>query len=500
MEDMVSTAGALGSFMAELEHARRVARYYPGDHPAVREAVDRLTASGEALPSGEYLIQVRPRGFFVGDEELHRPGHPARRLSTELFAGGIVAVVLGPPIPADDLGPLVDAVAALPTRPGPEERTALLEAVDGLAGVELIPLDVTRFVFGSGKLGALAGRALWKTLVADLTGGALAASGEGGLDPQEMARLVEAAGDPTGFLELLVEHLLRLLGAAEERQAMVEGFGLIRATQEMIRALSPQRRSLAARLMVQHAAPPESLAAHLPEVLDPQLVLEATEALLEAGISVPTAVQRLVYQLAAPPGEASDPWRSRGVALDPQTVDRARLLLQRLPGLHHEPAPVEPLEENQPWHQSQPVTRAVQAAEGFRGKLEAGLSEVRVREELESLLELILDDNGGACGIDLRRRALESLADAYIEHLELGEFAAALRIAERLAGEDDDELLARLAGPEGLDVLLAALARWGKEHRRAVLAIANRIGERMVPAVLAKVAEERNLSVRKRLL
>ncbi len=495
-----TTAETLSSLLAALELARRVTRYYPEDHPAVREAVERLQASGEALPADEYLIQVRPRAFFVGEEELHRPGHPARRLATELFAGGIVALVLEPPISASDLGALVEAISALPARPGPQDRAALLEKVDGLDGVDMIPLDVTRFVFWSGKLSVFAGKALWKTLVTDLTGGALGSSGEGGLDPQEMAQLVEVAGDPTGFLALLVEHLLRLLGEAEERQAVVEGFGLIKAMEEMVQALSPERRSLAARLMVQHAAPPESLASRVPEVLEPALILEATESLLQAGIDVPIAVQRLVYQLAAPPGEAKDPWRSRGLTLEPDTVDRARVLLQRLPGLTLDSSAAQSLEkEDRGWAQGEAVIEAVREAERFQDALTTMMSEAGAREELETLLELVLDHPGVRKDDRLHHRAVESLAAAYLEHLELGEFAAALRIVEKLT-DCGSEALSSFAGSEGLDVLLAALSRWGKENRREVMAIANRIGESMVPAILTRLAEERHLSVRKRLM
>ncbi len=499
-QDISSPAGPLASLLSELETVRRLARYYPPDHPAAAGRMERLEAVVSQLPPGEHLVQVRPQGFFAGDDELHRPGHPARRLAGELFAAGIVALVLRPPVPGQAMEELVRALAALPRRPGPADRTALLEAAGSLDGVELVPLDVSRFVFGKGGLAAASGRSLWRTLVTELTGGALGAEGEGGLDPREMARLVEAAGDPTGFLELLIERFLRLLGRAEERHAVVEGLGLIGSAEELVRALSPDRRHLAARLMVQHAAPPESLAARLPEVLEPELVLDAVEGLLASGIEVPAAVQRLVYQLAAPPAEARDPWRRRGLDLDPDTVDRARTLLQRIPGTVLDSGPVEPVgAAEEPWKPEVLASKLDAGEASFVGRLREALRPRAVRQELEAALEAVLAGGAGAHP-SLVSGIRRFMADGYFEHLELGEFRAARRIVRRLVEAGDEELLERLSASEGLEALLAALGRWGKEHRREVLGIVQVVGEGMVPAILARLAEEKNLSVRRRLL
>ncbi len=489
---------ALPALLEQLELTRRLAVYYPPDHPARQEGRRRLEKVLD-LPPGEVLVQIRPSGFFVGEDALHRAGSPARRFAGQLFAAGLVGFAVRSPISPADVDRLVDAVTVLPARPGPEDREAFLETVAPSVTFRCIPLDASRFLSAGSGLVSMAGRSLWQALVGGLTGGALGASGDGGLDPTEMARLVEEAGDPTGFLELLVEHLLRLLGQAEQRGAMVEGLGLIGSAEEMVRALSPERQRLAARLMVQHAAPPDSLAARLPEVLEPGLVLDGVDALLAAGVAVPAAVQRLVYLLAAPISDASDPWRRRGLEVDPDTIERARILLQRIPGTAIEHPVAGDDEPSAPWAEQPEIAAVLEEAAPFRETLEAGLGDVTVREELRWILQAVLDPATGL-GEPLRAVAAEALAEVYVEHVELGEFEAALEIAALLSRWGNDQALRRISGEEGLAALLEALTTWGKEQRRAVLAIVHHLGERFLPAILGRLAEETGLSNRKRLL
>ncbi len=498
MTETSDLRAAIPAFLEQLELTRRLAVYYPPDHPAFVEGRRKL---GESLnlPPGEELVQIRPGGFFIGEEALHRAGSPARRFAGQLFSAGLVGLVLRSPIPQEEVETLVGGITALPARPGPDDREALLEAMAGASHVQLVPLDASRFLSSGSGLVSMAGRSLWQALVGGLTGGALGATGSGGLDPGEMARLVEEAGDPTGFLELLVEHLLRLLGRSEERGAMVEGLGLIGSAEEMVRALSPERQRLAGRLMVAHAAPPGSLAARLPEVLEPRLVLDGVEALITSGIEVPAAVQRLVYQLAAPASETSDPWRRRGLTVDPDTIERARTLLQRIPGTRIEPEAVPDEEPETSWSERPGMAEALEVAPEFRERLERSLDSATVRAELTWILETTAAPGYGT-GETLAGVSRRALTEVYFEHLELGEFDGALAIADRLVKSGDEDALARLAGPEGIVSLIEALAAWGKEQRRSVLAIVHRLGERVVPAILKRLAEEKGLSNRKRLL
>lgn len=489
---------AIPAFLEQLELTRRLAVYYPPDHPTCREGRERLGAVLD-LPPGEILVQIRPAGFFVGETALHRAGSPARRFAGQLFAAGLVGFLVRSPIASGDVARLVDAVTALPARPGPEDRETFLDTVADAAAFQFVPLDASRFLSAGSGLISMAGRSLWQALVGGLTGGALGAGGDGGLDPTEMARLVEEAGDPTGFLELLVEHLLRLLGRAEERGAMVEGLGLIGSAEEMVRALSPDRQRLAGRLMVQHAAPPESLAARLPEVLEPGLVLDGVEALIGAGIEVPAAVQRLVYLLAAPVSEASDPWRRRGLEVDPDTIERARNLLQRIPGAAPETGAIASEDRGEVWAERPEISAALEDAGPYSEALAASLADVTVRDELRWILETAADPANGL-EPPLRTAAGMALTEIYFEHVELGEFDAALAIAGLLSRAGHEPALDRLAGADGLAALLEALAAWGKAQRRTVLAIVHKLGERFLPAILTRLAEETGLSNRKRLL
>lgn len=483
----------LASWLGELELARTLRRYYPSDHPALEPVLDRFREAAGDMPPGRTLVQVRPRGFFVGERQVTPRARSVQRLASDLFGLGVVGLVVEAPLTQEALQELLDVLSGLDRRSGAEERERLLSGVGAIAGVELIPFDVSLFRFtGDGGAGG-EGRALWDLLVSRATGGAASASGEGGLTPREMAELAASAGDPLGFLEILADRLLDLLGEIEERGALLEGLELLRVVREMLDALPPDRRRTAATLLVRQADPMGTLRGRAPELLEPSWFLEGVEALLEAGVALPTAVQRLVYQLAAPAEEAADPWRRGGMDVPPDTVESARRLLRMLPSVSTDgkivPDP-EPARDGR----GSIVDRLAERA----GSVDLGevFSPGVLREKLTSILQ----DAAEAWPEEpVAATADAVLTERYLEYLELGEFERARSLAVGILSRSESAA-EKLGGARGVQILLESLSRWGKQYRPRVMAIVSLLGEAGVPSLVAKLTDAEDMTARRRLM
>ncbi len=490
-----ATVPPVAAWLRELEVARRLRRYYPSGHPALQPARQRLLDATVRLGAAVQVVGVRPSGFFLGNERLAGTTRHADRLADQLFHLGVIALRLAPPVPASSAEHLADLLAGLTDRPSEDDRERILATANELPGVELVPIDVGRVVFSS-DLSALAGSGatLWRLLVERVSGGALTAGEEGGVSPREMASLADAAGDPLGFMQLLVDHILELLGESETDGAVLDGLAFMAAIDDMLRALAPDQRQLVARLLVERATPEGSLRARLPELLPAELVLDAVDALVGLGIAVPETVQELVYQLAAPLESARDPWRRRGLQVSPDVVDRARTILQRLPGArggHAEPAtPIRRLVEL-------PALRRFLDQQQMAEELELELVPDATRRHLEAALQDVQQLWPGSEGSEVLASWLRTL---YFEHLELGEFESATELAAIIIRGVAPEGRLAIASPAGLDALLEALAEWGKSRRTGVMQIVTLLGLAVVPSLLDRLEVEESLSVRRRLL
>lgn len=490
-------ASAASEWLRNLEVARRLQRFYPGDHPSLAPARERLLAASDELGCEPLILGVRPSGFFVDDDRIEGRGQSAARLAAQLFQIGVIALRVLPPLPAETLDAMVDLFAGLSDRPTEEDREETLAAGERLRGVDLVPFDVSQFVFGTGASTTASsgeGSALWKLLVERMTGGTLSVGGEGGVSPADMAGLTSSAGDPVGFVSLLVDRALELLAEADHNGAALQGLSFMAAIAEMLRGLDPGQRQLAARLMIQRSGPPGSLQARLPELFPADLVLDAVVTFLASGIEVPEAVQELVYELAAPVDMAHDPWRRRGLKVLPETVDRARALLARLPGVRHRRA--EPLEPVRRFVDHPGLRRLLEEQPGGEYLAEE-LTPGEIRHQRATVLREArrLWPHGAAAG-----PVAEQLVTLYFEQLELGEFELGGEIAGDLLAGEDRGFRRRLSSREGLEALLGALSEWGKAHRSSVMGIVARLGGDIVPAVVDRLETEERLSVRRRLL
>ncbi len=484
----------IGQWLLKLEVTRKLRRFYDGDHPATEPAWRQLEKLTSALPGRAILVQVTPKGFRVGGHELR--GHAARteRLATELFHLGVVALTIRPPVDGATLRRFVELMSGLKDQVDESERARIFTEAESLEGIELVPLDVNWFVFSDGLgVAGSAQQRLWEMLVNRLTGGVLGSSDDMGRPtPEGMAAMAESAGDPSGFVKLLVDHLLELLDETEESGALLDGMALLASVEEMVRTLQADNRHLAVRLMIQHAQPLGSLRARLPEILSPVLFVDGVEALVDDGVEIPLAVRTLLEKLAATDVSGTDPWRRRGDEISEDLTLRSRTLLHRLGFAFPGEAPVPVLS-----YVDRPSLRRFLAETTSDPAILEAMEPNAQRRHLEQILRVayqLFPETVLATAVGGR------LVDRFYEHLELGEFSEAGEIACDLLASSDRVLRERITGTHGLGAMLDAVSIWGKEHWPDVARIVVLLGEDLVPALIAKLRLEDNLSRRRRLL
>ncbi len=484
----------IGQWLLKLEVTRKVRRFYDGDHPATEPAWRQLEELTAGLPVRVIIIQVTPKGFRVGGRELR--GHAARteRLALELFHLGVVAVTVRPPVGVGSLRRFVELLSGLKDQSDESERARIFAEAESLEGIELVPFDVNWFVFSDGLgVEGSAQQRLWEMLVQRITGGVLeSSSGSGGLTPEDMALMADTAGDPSGFVKLLVGHLLELLGETEESGQLLDGMALLASVEEMVRTLQADSRHVAVRLMLQNARPPGSLLARLPEILSSALFVDGVEALVNDDVEIPVAVSMLLEKLAAAEPSGMDPWRRRGEDISDDLVLRCRSLLVRMGMAVPGDAP-----ERVPSYVDKPSLRKLLAETTADPAILEAMDPNVQRRHLEQVLRVayqLFPETVLATAVGGR------LVDSFYEHLELGEFSEAGEIACDLLASSDRVLRERITGIHGLSAMLDAVSTWGKVHWRELARIVVLLGVDLVPALITRLRLEDNLSRRRRLL
>jgi hypothetical protein len=485
----------LGEWLVRLDVVARQNRFYPPDHPAIAPAMDALLGAGEAVGRRSVVLEISPQGFVPPSGDLGVAKARSRRLADQLFQIGMVAMVVRLPMSPEDLSVLAQLLAGLSDRPSEDDRQAALETAESIDGIDLVPLDASSFVFSDDLRTSLSSRsdAVWRQMVAQMTGGIVGGDDDDDTSsPSELADMVESAGDPFGFLETLVDHLTDVLGEAERRGAYLDGLALLTSAEEMIRAIRPENQKLAARLVIQAAEGGVGLRGHLPEALPIEVFLDGVEAMLDAGIEVPSNVAALLDSVAR--GVSSSSWRHDTSGEGFQDIQaRAMDLGIRI----HEAAPrVGPDGLHVPWRES-PSIQDFLSSMVPQADLAWSLSEEALRRHSEDMLRTVyILWPSGFTSVTVGTR----LVERYFDHLQLGEFFEASDLVQDLLQSDDSELLGTVSGGSGVDAILDAVSLWGKEHWRDVDQIVTLLGVRMVPALLERLQDEEALSRRKRLM
>jgi HEAT repeat protein len=477
---------ALLKVLNDLETLRRSLRLYPGSHPALKPAQERIRATVPALASeGEVAaLSFGPDQLFLDGEKVNLPPTaPAVRLVTLFFHLGLAGLRLRFPEAADGLADLVGRVATLHEPPREDERASLLEDAVSLSGVELVPLDLSgvQLVSPDAPTPAPGSRPVWAELARRLAReGAFPIAGkihEGELSPGMVMDLLSTVPDPESLFDHLFAQLAEIVAAgSEDRREMTlaetrEFFG------ELVGLLDPERQKLAVAVALRH----------LPVVgerdlwVSAELLLDAVEFLLLHELPVPDVVQRTLHRLAAPLSDESP-------EVPEELAARARHLLARVPltqvtdvtGQVSGEAPLPTGWEGTPW-----VAESV-----------GELAEERVRLHVVRLLQEVITLWPGE---PVARRATLRLADELAAALDVGDISTAVRLAPLLAATSDPEAR-RIASETGVPAAIRAFRAYDRSHHADLSAVLVALGESALPAVLDALAEEESLGIRKRLL
>ncbi len=473
--------------LIEMETLRRLVRLYPPNHPALPTARLRVTRAAEALAVPALSLAFGPDAIFLDQQEITVPREsPAVRLRQLLCRLGLAAIHLAFPDALRGLPDFVEQLAALHDPPGEDDRETLLDHATSFPGIELVPLDLAQVQLVDTEREDTRGLPVWAELARRLgQDGAFVLADQilnGELTPQLLAELVGASADPATLFEQIFKRLAELLHDLEAPRRRTALRELARFVDEWLRLLSPERRHLAVVAAASHFPPPIDPAAEGEPLVALEALLDAVEYLLGERLPVPEVVVRAVARLAA-----MGPNEELGIG--EAVVARCRAIQVRISLLAATPA-AEALEPPR-------VPTPVQAspAEGLRETMNA-LTDQQVRLDLAR----VLGEAVTLWGDDVvAERASVRLAEELVAGLEVGDLTAAARIVTLLSATRFPEAR-KMACEAGVAAAVRAFASIEKSEHNRIAAILVGLGENAIPALLEALANEENMSIRKRLL
>ncbi|MBI4917739.1 MAG: HEAT repeat domain-containing protein [Acidobacteria bacterium] len=473
----------------DVETLRRLLRLYPGGHPSLRTAEERIRASaGALLEEGCPLtLALGPDKVFVETEEISLPATaPACRVVRLLFHLGLAGLRLEGPRAVDGLVTLGRRLAALREPPTEADRQALLGAADVLEDVTLVPIDLShiQFVDDESAERVEGARGIWQELAARLSrSGVFPFPGQlelGELTAGALADLHDQAGGPESLFDHLFTQLAEMLqerGAAHRPvpPAQIRAF-----LDELIRLLDPERRPLAVLIASRHLTLVEEGESASPAFVSAELILDAVELMLLRWLEVPPSIERAVRRLATTEAGAEP-------VFTPELISRAKALAGQLD--RRAPPPRVPRPE--------PVRRDVSWIEApWRQELEESLAENPIRLHLVKVLS-----EAASFWPDepIAERSTVRLADEFLASLEIGDLETAALLAPLMASTRSPEAR-RIAYEGGAAAAAAALRNSDAEQEATIVAILTTLGALALPALLEAVAGEESADVRRRLL
>ena len=483
-------AAAVIRTLNDMDALRRILRMYPGGHPSVDGAKERIRASaGRLAAEGTATLTFGPDTLLLDDEKVEMPeGGPVARLVGLFFYLGLSSLRLTFPAACEGLARLATHLAPCHEPPQAEDRVRLFASLTDFEGVEPVAIDLSGVQLGGAdEATRRAARELWAELATRLGGGLGggigsvlgdgSAEGEG-FSPERFAAALAERADWRELCDGLFGELEAILNQvpAARRDAALEAIrGFVAGPGE---AIDPERRAFALATAVRRV--PEAVVprADGSEVVTSDRLLGAVERLLLEEQPVPELVLAVARALIEAHPAPDDPIAARVAAvqalLDPVAAAMRRLAIAAVP------APTRLAWDDPAW-----------VAELHDATREGGIREHAVAT-LTRAVAL-------APGTLLETRVRKRLADELIAALELADLATAAALAPLVAATDDPEVRHH-AAREGVPLAVRALERSEDAQQALLVGLLTDLGEIALPGILEQVAASDDSVVRKRLL
>lgn len=479
-------AAAVIRMLNDMDALRRILRMYPGGHPSVDGAKERIRQSAARLAAeGSATLAFGPDTLLLDDEKVEMPeGGPVARLVGLLFYLGLSSLRLTFPAACEGLSSLATHLAPCHEPPQAEDRVRLFASLNDFDGVEPVAIDLSGVqLAGADEATRKAARELWGELAkrlgagfGDVLGGG---DGDGeGLSPERFVAALAERDDWRELCDGLFGELAGLLGQvpAPRRDAAIEAIrAFVTAPGELVDA---ERRDFAIAAAVRHV--PEAVVprADGTEVVPADRLLGAVEYLLVEESAVPEIVLTVARALIEAHPAADDPIAERVASvqalLDPVAAAMRRLAVAAVP------AP----------------TRLAWDDPAWAAELRDAMREGGIREHAVATLRRAV---ALAPGTLLEARVRKRLADELVAALELADLTTAAALAPLVAATDDPEVRHH-AAREGVPLAVRSLERADGDQQAVLVGLLAALGEIALPGILEHVAASDDGMVRKRLL
>jgi HEAT repeat protein len=480
------TSEMLIRLLNDMEALRRALRLYPPDHPSIAPAETRIRKAASALAGGGTVaLAFGPDKLFLDKATVALPPTcPARRLIQVVFQLGLAAVRCQFPEACEGLVVFAKTLASLREPPGENERQALLDAAPTLAGVALVPIDlsVVQVAQRDGTADAPSAELRWEEFADRLSRTGLipgrgTVRGEA-LRPEFVLELLDEAADAPSAFDMLFRQMAEALRSTSPASHRVRVAEVRTFLGEMVALLGPERRRLAVDCAATQLSR-EPASGPCEPFAGTELLLDAVELMLLRRLPIPAAVERALERMAS--GDMDDSGDLPG-----ELIERAAGLVGRLPR-HFDVKREEP--------DRLASFRAAWPAAEWARELAASLADERVRGHLTGVLN---ETMALWPGTSAAQRAARRLAEEFVAALDLGDLGSARRLAPLVALASADAQ--RLAIEEGVEAAARAFGSSPRDTHATLAAILFALGERALPDILRALAEEPSRVARMRLL
>lgn len=502
-------SGTLASLITELNIARRNCRAYPKGHPVVEASLRKVLAVYEGMinTGNEIILGVTSDALMAGGVFLEKTNIVFKDFARVLFERGIGALVFSCGLSVEELKNLT---IILGLKREDILRHGGIEQVWAKSRIRSISMRPIRYdMFAStdeesidSQQSPQSGEGLWERFTRELTQVGLGSGNGGGneLDPELLAMMLNKQFDDQGLADKtsfscaiadLMQNVNSRISATPRPDMPYEKLAAL------ISNLNPDlRRQFLSSSFEINSKVSQTAAEEIVSSLSAEAVIETLEDINQSRLSVPPVIMGLLHRLAR---HSSIP-DQHGTASG--TSEEADSLPQKLKTIFREHASEEftPDDYQQKLNQFIATDQAPLLNTEDTAALLASLDNRQIENRIgEILINLVRE---GAETAEERDMLLQNLSDMFGFYLQTGNYEHLLKMVDQVTdGTFPLEIQYRLkdeyARSEFLDEILNGLTIWGKPRYEDIRRLVHKIGSPFVETLLDRLAEEKNMSVRR---